>query len=743
MEAFLSGGHILLALLGFAFVIFIHELGHFAFAKWAGVRVEVFSIGFGPIIWSRTIGETRYALSLLPLGGYVRMLGQEDLPGHAGEEDDHPASYQSKHPGWKAAILFGGVLFNFISSWLILVALAFYGMPHFPPVVGEVVPTVRTMVDGDPRDVPSPAALLGIQRGDRILSVNGERVRDFEDIIFATLSTGVETITLTIERDGQTITLPPEGAPAVRPVYSINEGKVALGIALQRSTTVAHSLAHGDHQALNSGWEVVSLNGEAVGEISGQDLDNRLQPFAGQDITLGLQGRGAPDSITMRYAGSSMDASGLFGLPVTVRAVVTDSAAEEAGVLAGDVLLAINDQPLAGIHDLRARIAASDGAAVRLQLLRPAGSEWTTVERVFKPRWDAVNQQFLIGIHMGTMGSGRLPDTLPPALGGLPSPLENAGVEPGSVLVDSRIDQAERMVVRVLPPATTSQLVPLSESAWQALDRYRTVALISKLAGFRDTPARSQQLLGARITASGPGQSGHPKPGWLTVEGYADGQALHEFALDLNDLPAADRQALLAIDTGAYVVSTSSFSADGQRALKIAIPPPSVLPQSHRLAPAPVGTVIAFGIEERPYELASFGEAFTLANDKSMQMIGKTLALIPRFFQPGSEGGISAEKSLHGPIGIFSELQARLQHLGFPSFLRLVALIGLNLFLINLLPIPITDGGQLVILGVEVGIRRPIPPLILNIINSIGFALIVTLMLFVVGIDIARKIFGY
>ena len=188
-------------------------------------------------------------------------------------------------------------------------------------------------------------------------------------------------------------------------------------------------------------------------------------------------------------------------------------------------------------------------------------------------------------------------------------------------------------------------------------------------------------------------------------------------------------------------MSTQTFR-DGVRSLKIAIPPEGVKPQHHELKPAAIGTAFAFGIDEQPYELRSFGEAFTLANDKSMQMIGKTLTLIPRFFQPGSEGGISAEKSLQGPIGIFSELKTRLEHLGFPSFLRLVALIGLNLFLINLLPIPVTDGGQLALLGIETAIRRPLPPLAVNIINSIGFVLIILLMLYAVGLDVARQIFN-
>ncbi|TVR41648.1 MAG: PDZ domain-containing protein [Planctomycetota bacterium] len=744
MEAFLSGGNLILALLGFAFVIFIHELGHFVFAKWAGVRVEVFSIGFGPIVWSRTIGETRYALSLLPLGGYVRMLGHEDLPAQPGEEEHHPQSFQSKHPGWKAAILFGGVLFNFISSWLILVALAFYGMPHFPAIVGEVATTIPTTVDGEHRDVPSPALALGVQRGDQVVSLNGERVRDFEDMLFATLSAGTNPISLEVIRDGERLRLPADADAQVRPIYSVAEGKVALGLGIMRSRRVARSIDFGSPSALASGWLLTAIDGEELGDISGQEADSLLLPHAGREVDLQFQRGREEQSLRLRYAGPQMDIAGMFGLPVSIQQVVEGSPADVAGLRPGDMLLAMDGEPLAGVTDLRARVARSQGKPVSLTIWRSQGSGWQEITAEMAPSWDPVNQQFLIGIHMGGMSSGRLPAVLPPALGGLPSPLAEAGIAGNSILLDSHFNQSQhRLDLRVLPPESESTLIPLSEEAWRALDRFRTVALVSKLAGFRDTPARSRSLLGARITATGPGGSGHPRPGHITVEARAGSGDLRERAVDLSDLPSACNRRILEIPPGAYIVSTTRYNETGQRCIEIIVPPDSQRPQSMRLEAAPIGTLIAFGIEERPYELESITEAFTLANHKSMQMIGKTLSLIPRFFMPGEEGGISAERSLHGPIGIFSELQARLQHLGFPSFLRLVALIGLNLFLINLLPIPITDGGQLVILGIEVGIRRPIPPLILNIINTIGFLLIVSLMLFVIGLDVARQIFGY
>ncbi len=100
IEALLSkAGSVLLVAIGIGLVIFFHELGHFAVAKWCDVYVERFSIGFGPILWSRKYGETEYALSAIPFGGYVKMLGQDDLdPSQLTSEElaKDPRSYMAK-----------------------------------------------------------------------------------------------------------------------------------------------------------------------------------------------------------------------------------------------------------------------------------------------------------------------------------------------------------------------------------------------------------------------------------------------------------------------------------------------------------------------------------------------------------------------------------------------------------------------------------------------------------------------
>ena len=115
--------------------------------------------------------------------------------------------------------------------------------------------------------------------------------------------------------------------------------------------------------------------------------------------------------------------------------------------------------------------------------------------------------------------------------------------------------------------------------------------------------------------------------------------------------------------------------------------------------------------------------------------------LLPRLFRSPEDGGVDANKSLTGPIGIFRELKARAELMGFDSFLKLIALVGLNLFIVNLLPIPITDGGQLLMLGVETAIRRPLPMWLRNGLMYLGVGLVGALFIYICGLDILR-LFG-
>ncbi|QDT56318.1 Putative zinc metalloprotease [Caulifigura coniformis] len=159
--------------IGLGLVIFFHELGHFAVAKWCNVMVERFSIGFGPVLWRKKWGETEYALSAIPFGGYVKMLGQDDIdPGQMADEQvaADPRSYTAKSVPQRMAIISAGVTMNIITG-ILFFAFAFHsGIEALDREVGFV-------------KVGMPAWEHGVREGDVITSMNGRKVEEFQDIL--------------------------------------------------------------------------------------------------------------------------------------------------------------------------------------------------------------------------------------------------------------------------------------------------------------------------------------------------------------------------------------------------------------------------------------------------------------------------------------------------------------------------------------------------------------------------------
>ena len=157
---------VIYAIIALGALIFIHELGHFLFAKLFGVGVEKFSLGFGPKIFGKKVGETEYLLSALPLGGYVKMVGEgEDV--ELAEEDRH-RSFADKPVLQRIAIVAAGPVFNLLFAYVIFIIIFMIGVPAVTTKIGEVVPG-------------KPAAKAGVLAGDRISAVNGKPVARWED----------------------------------------------------------------------------------------------------------------------------------------------------------------------------------------------------------------------------------------------------------------------------------------------------------------------------------------------------------------------------------------------------------------------------------------------------------------------------------------------------------------------------------------------------------------------------------
>ena len=170
-------------------LIFVHELGHFLTAKLLGVKVEIFSLGFPPKLVSKQVGETDYRISVVPLGGYVKLLGENP-------NDEVPPELMHRsflhRPLWqRAAVVLAGPAFNFLFAFLALFAVfATTGLPYVPTDVGRIIQD-------------SPAERAGLKTGDLIVAVDGTPVKRWEELSSQIRQHGGQTLDLAVQRDGR------------------------------------------------------------------------------------------------------------------------------------------------------------------------------------------------------------------------------------------------------------------------------------------------------------------------------------------------------------------------------------------------------------------------------------------------------------------------------------------------------------------------------------------------------------
>lgn len=169
-------------------LVIVHEFGHFIVAKRIGVRVEKFSVGFGPEIFGVTKGGTRYSVSAIPLGGYIKLAGESEADGVKGEKWE----YMSRSIGERSRIIFAGPLLNYVLAFFIFSFIFVVGYPTLTSTVGEVL-----------SNFPGEAA--GLKTGDRILKVNGEDTDYWEDVTRIVHTNKETNMELVIERDGSTM----------------------------------------------------------------------------------------------------------------------------------------------------------------------------------------------------------------------------------------------------------------------------------------------------------------------------------------------------------------------------------------------------------------------------------------------------------------------------------------------------------------------------------------------------------
>lgn len=198
---------IVAALVGLGILIIIHELGHFLLAKKTGVGVLTFSIGFGPKLLGRKIGETEYLLSAFPLGGYVKMVGED--PEEEVQTTDIQRSFSHQGLVKRIAIVAAGPLFNLLLAVVIFLAIfVSYGVPVLTTRVGGVEPD-------------SPAFRSGVQQGDRIVGVDGREVKKWEELSSQIKESQGRSLKFRLQRDSRELEL------TVQPIR--REGKNIFG----------------------------------------------------------------------------------------------------------------------------------------------------------------------------------------------------------------------------------------------------------------------------------------------------------------------------------------------------------------------------------------------------------------------------------------------------------------------------------------------------------------------------------
>ncbi|HZW05575.1 MAG TPA: site-2 protease family protein, partial [Phycisphaerales bacterium] len=262
-------GDLVLVVIGFSLIIFLHELGHFAAARWARIRVMAFALGFGPAAFSYRKGiglrrgssegeylrrlkehlmlqqgagvgyrgaenfdlsPTEYRLNVLPLGGYVKMLGQDDSDPAATSSE--PDSF-SRAPVYKRMVVISaGVVMNIVTAAILFVIVFSYGLRTESPRIGLVVPgtpaTTATANVGD-------RVLTGLRPGDTVLAVGDEEVEAFKDISLAVaMSRKDQPLSVTVRRPGEADPITFVAQPKVDP----GSGMLALGVAPAFSGTI-------------------------------------------------------------------------------------------------------------------------------------------------------------------------------------------------------------------------------------------------------------------------------------------------------------------------------------------------------------------------------------------------------------------------------------------------------------------------------------------------------------------------
>ena len=687
--------YVILVILGVNALIIVHEFGHFIVARMCGVRCDKFYIWFdiyGLRFFRFKWGDTEYGLGVLPLGGYVKMFGQEDNPGQIAKEiekakavslaqngenaaENLPTeeelkymetalyakdSYLSKSVPQRMAIISAGVIMNIVFAFICATGAYMIGFKELPCAIGAIVPG-------------SPAWTAGLQIGDRIVEADGKKVTLFSQIMDALVDGDSEKgVRLTIERPGEaepiekTVTASQVEGALVPTIGIGNLSVTKLRKEVPLSKSLKEKLPKEIASSLGSGDQLVAIGGETVTNFA--DIVRIQETSLDKPLEYQFQkGNDAAKTITVNVAAVPMKELGLRFQMGEITTVKKGSAAEQAGIVPGDTLVEVGDLgpldpvKLPQILDKKA-VSAEETQTVSVGI-RKKGSE--TVEHFDLP---------LVVYHENLFTSSPSDNVACSALG-IAYKLENIIVGFDSAI--SSVEESKIPVGAVIESVEFPDFVPdgLSQASFVRLQTkwyfWRTgfqlleVGKKVQLPFVLDTFVQMAPL-GTKVRLH------------TSFEGKKD---IYDFTVQ---------------------ESKDWFSAN----------------RGFNFAP-----------EEFLSKAETFGEAARLGLDKTVY---GTLAVY-RFLT--NIGGKVSAKAMGGPVTIVS-IAYKIASQGLGPYLIFLCIIGANLAVLNILPIPVLDGGHLVFLTYEAIFRKPPHEGIQIGLSYIGLILLLGMMVWAISLDV-------
>lgn len=668
---------ILAVVFGLGMVIFFHELGHFAVAKWCNVHVERFSIGIGPIIWSHQRGETEYALSVLPLGGYVKMLGQDDMDPNqmtSSEIAENPRSYSSKTVLQRMAIISAGVMMNVATGFLFFAIGYWNGVLEPAPVVGGV-------------RAGFPAWEAGLRAGDRVLSVNGDPIRSFVDLQEAILLSSGD-LTIDVERNGKALATPivltpvkasPGRSIGVIPAMTTEIGQIA------DSTLIADSGMAIDKasERFLPGDKIVSLQpqiegAEAVPEQPVRliaDLRRVLASYADREMVYGVErksGEGAAQAVSIRVPRQPVRKLGFWMAMGPIRAIQKDSPAAQSGLKVGDTIRSVDGlKPGEDIDPLSLPVYFGRKAGQTVTVMYSRATSGGTVEG-----------QCELTPNANLPGWMESPDSST-------SPLTIPSIGLGY--------QVQNYIAKILPGSEVEKLGGLSQ-----LTRITKVELLHREPGTGrpDAWGNAETPVELPLTPKEDATAEEAEANWAWAFDQLQRAPGRKIVLHFEDGKTTGTRTLQELELeDDWFLWVRGFN-------------PEIWENERVLLRA-----------KSPLEALSLGLATTRKVAFSIyrslrKMVGREVDM----------------ESLSGPVGI-AKIAYKVAERGFLELLVFLGILSINLAILNFLPIPILDGGHMVFLLWE-GITRRKPSItVINWAHAAGMIFLLSLLVFVMWID--------